>query len=70
MKKVNLELIINAKMTDENGKLMAPFSFTGSYLDINYDDALDVQESAMQMLSEHGARMLAKGRKHAADMAK
>lgn len=65
-KKVNLSLDIKATMTDAGtGASMATFGLPCEYLDVPYQDALDVQKSFMQAIGEHGERMLAKGYAHA-----
>lgn len=70
-KRVHMSLNITATMTDAaTGETMATFGLPCEYRDVPYADALDVQESFMQAIGEHGARMSAKGRAHAAKVGK
>jgi hypothetical protein len=70
MKRVNLSLNIQATLEDaDTGKVeLTPFKgdMAFEYNGVPYADAVDVQESFAQAMAEHGARMIAKGRKHAA----
>jgi hypothetical protein len=69
MNRVNLNLHIVATLTDAATGKTEPTPFDAemdfNYRGVPYADALDVQESFAQAMSEHGARMISKGRKHA-----
>ncbi len=65
-KRVNLALDVKATMTDTaTGAEMAAFGLSGSYNDVPYADALEVQASLKQAMQEHGDRMMKKGYDHA-----
>lgn len=70
MKKVNLHLEVKASMTEADGKVMAVFNGGPfDYLDIGYDSAVKIQESFVQSMGDHMARLLAMGHAHATELA-
>lgn len=73
MKRVNLELRIKVVLKDAETGKVEPVPFDGkmrfNYRNVSYPDGLDIQESFARSVSEHGDRMFAKGRQHAANLA-
>jgi hypothetical protein len=69
-KKVNLSLVIHAVMKDDKGDLMFQTPSTPyEYHNLSYADAVKIQRSLAQAISEHGERTLQMGDARAAELA-
>lgn len=72
MERVNLKLKIEVELTDAATGDVVPVPFKGlmdfEYNGVKYADGLDIQASFAQAVSEHGARMIEKGRAKAAQV--